>query len=91
MGDSKLLSIQKKPEASNQQNHHEKPKQTKSEPTVCDKSKSNSLVKSCTDKISDLCMMIVRKQKGGKQAAPIVVTLSRSQPNLIGLSGVSGS
>ncbi|XP_030756843.1 uncharacterized protein LOC115882672 isoform X2 [Sitophilus oryzae] len=54
-------------------------------------SKSKSLVENCSNKISDLCMMIVRKHKGGKKAAPIVVTLSRSQPNLDSFSGHAAS
>lgn len=49
-----------------------------------------SLVESCSDKITDLCMMIIRKHKGGEKSAPIVVTLSRSLPSFGKIENYSG-
>ncbi|XP_076254706.1 uncharacterized protein LOC143192855 isoform X2 [Rhynchophorus ferrugineus] len=65
-------------------------KKSKSHEPLTETHKNKGIVETCSNKITDLCMMIIRKHKGGKKAAPIVVTLSRSQPNLSGIHQTDG-
>ncbi|XP_060532681.1 uncharacterized protein LOC132705805 isoform X3 [Cylas formicarius] len=83
MGDSQIFDGKRKLQTDTS------PSSATKEATETDKPRS--FLSNCSGKVSDVCMMIIRKQKGGKKAAPIVVTLARSQPNLGSFGMTSGS